>query len=127
MKSALLLILAAVTIPGCSTAIETKLPDTLMVVRPVALTTAQVAIVHKGVRATLKDPDSARFGGIAAGANNVGTIHVCGLVNAKNSYGGYNGMTTYSGELTGVDFKFEGLGSTLDFICNKQGLHPTQS
>ncbi len=47
------------------------------------------------VRAMLKDPDSADFGDVylVAGAKNeaLQDIAICGLVNAKNSFGGYSG------------------------------------
>lgn len=118
--------LTAVALSACSTA-QTSLPESLVIARPVTLTPAQIAAVERTVRANLKDPDSARFGALVAGSNNTGTIHVCGLVNAKNSYGGYGGMTMYAVELTGTNFKFEGMGEGIVFICDKQGLRPAAS
>lgn len=41
----------------------------------------------------LKDPDSARFGKIFTGR---GGRTICGEVNARNGYGGYNGMTPFA-------------------------------
>lgn len=56
----------------------------------------------EAVRGKLKDPDSAKFSGIYATSKPemVGDPIVCGLVNAKNSYGGYVGnvMFAYGGE-----------------------------
>lgn len=43
------------------------------------------------VRAHLRDPDSAKFGGAMVGPRGV----VCGVVNAKNGFGGYTGMQPY--------------------------------
>jgi hypothetical protein len=53
----------------------------------------------------LKDPESARFGHIAAGRDSEGNIFVCGLVNAKNSYGGYTGEQPYMGFFENLDNK----------------------
>lgn len=64
-------------------------------VRPSGLTESQerVAIdeAREQVRAHLRDPDSAKFGGAMVGPRGV----VCGLVNAKNGFGGYTGMQPY--------------------------------
>ena len=46
--------------------------------------------IEIGVRSRLKDPDSAKFGFMAAIKDGDGA-RVCGVVNAKNSYGGYTG------------------------------------
>lgn len=43
------------------------------------------------VVASLKDPDSARFGTFARGKGSV----ICGQVNARNSFGGYSGMSAF--------------------------------
>jgi hypothetical protein len=110
---------------NCANSLAPKLPDSLTVVSAVTLTPAQVTAIQTAVRARLKDPASAAFGGIAAGSNSEGTIQVCGLVNAKNSYGGYNGMTTYAGDLRGTSFTFGGLGSEIGFGCEQQGLRPS--
>ncbi len=45
----------------------------------------------------LKDPESARFGKMWAARDTEGVVTVCGLVNAKNSYGGYTGMSPFIG------------------------------
>lgn len=50
-----------------------------------------VEITEKLVRAQLKDPDSARFRDLTLGDGGF----VCGQLNAKNSYGGYNGFTAF--------------------------------
>lgn len=103
---------------------QAALPST-----PITLDRAQTQAVQAAVRATLKDPDSARFERIIASRNATGRIAVCGFVNAKNSYGGYTGMTPFNGEFTGAVFTPDLIGTTEDFIvrairerCARQGL-----
>jgi hypothetical protein len=50
-----------------------------------------IAQAHERVRDALKDPESARFKSDFIGKEGA----VCGLVNAKNSYGGYGGFERY--------------------------------
>jgi hypothetical protein len=50
-----------------------------------------IALAHERVKDALKDPESARFKGEFVGKDGA----VCGLVNAKNSYGGYGGFERY--------------------------------
>lgn len=66
---------------------------------PFTLSPSQEAAVKASVTGTLKDPESARFGTIAASKDGTGTITVCGLVNAKNSFGGYTGNQPFNGLL----------------------------
>src|SRR4051794_25223763 len=71
-------------------------------VQQVQLTTlsaTQVSSLQARVKDRLKDPDSARFGDIAAGKAADDSIHVCGLVNSKNSFGGYTGMAPYTAKI----------------------------
>lgn len=65
--------------------------------KPHTLTAAQRKEVEIGVRRSLKDPDSARFGRFVATTDDKGKVHVCGYVNAKNSYGGYTGEKLFHG------------------------------
>lgn len=65
---------------------------------PIELTPSRRAAVEAGVRESLKDPESARFGRMWA-ARQDDTIHVCGYVNAKNSFGGYTGDSLFAGIL----------------------------
>ena len=58
---------------------------------PFQLSPDDLAVVQSAVRNSLKDPDSARFGAIAAAHDSQGRVQVCGWVNAKNSFGGYTG------------------------------------
>ena len=64
---------------------------------PVVLTPQQVNGVHAAARKVLKDPDSARFGGLVAGRAADSRVLFCGMLNAKNSFGGYTGMMPYLG------------------------------
>jgi hypothetical protein len=50
-----------------------------------------IAQAHERVKDALKDPESARFKSDFIGKEGA----VCGLVNAKNSYGGYGGFERY--------------------------------
>ncbi len=49
-------------------------------------------IVTKAVKDELKDPDSAKFRWLP---HQPGNSHYCGMVNAKNSYGGYGGFVPF--------------------------------
>jgi hypothetical protein len=100
----------------------------LPVVTPTPLTAAQIAAVHKGLRASLKDPDSARFGRIIGGKTPTGTFAVCGYVNARNSFGGYTGEKPFTGMLLPEGFVTVAIGgddsSTMAtyHVCSDQGL-----
>ena len=66
----------------------------------IKLSSSGVKSLEGAVRNTLKDPSSAQFGKYIAfnikDANGTTTTGACGYVNAKNSYGGYGGMTPFS-------------------------------
>lgn len=84
---------AAPQYPGVSTAPPAPRPTPSS---PYALSPSEVAATQAGVRSFLKDPYSAMFSGrILAARHTDGTITACGLVNAKNSYGGYTGDGPY--------------------------------
>jgi hypothetical protein len=51
------------------------------------LSAESVAVTQVTIRKGLRDPESARFGEIIGGRNAQGVLHVCGWVNAKNSFG----------------------------------------
>jgi len=63
------------------------------------LTVDEIRLVQAGVREHLKDPDSARFKDILSATDSKNTETVCGLVNAKNSFGGYTGFVPFYGLL----------------------------
>ncbi|MCF6113884.1 hypothetical protein [Mesorhizobium muleiense] len=84
---------------GCQTSTMPPPPTTT----PYALNAAEKTAVEKGVRASLKDPASAVFGNMVASDQGGGIKNVCGIVNAKNSFGGYTGDTAYFGVLGSMD------------------------
>lgn len=63
---------------------------------PYRLNSIEIAAVKKRVKENLKDPNSAVFE-IMLGSkiDSTDSIFVCGVVNAKNSFGGYAGRTPY--------------------------------
>lgn len=63
---------------------------------------AEFSAAKAFVAASMKDPDSVRFGQLSHGKGK----SICGLVNAKNGYGGYTGMEpfVYSPERVGDEF-----------------------
>lgn len=67
--------------------------------RPVVLSPAEVRAVQAAARRKLKDPESARFGAIAASETASGGRFFCGTVNARNGFGGYTGSTPFTGIL----------------------------
>jgi hypothetical protein len=99
MKRVLLIGAAVTALSGCGSAGHGTLgltPGT-----PTTLTAAETATVQEGLRKSLKDPESARFGATAAVKRpEGGGLSVCGFVNAKNSYGGYTGEKPYVGTLS---------------------------
>lgn len=68
---------------------------------PYKLTERDMKVVKAGVRDAFRDPESARFGGFRASRSKADVIAVCGLVNAKNGYGGYTGETPFIGTIVG--------------------------
>ncbi|OZS72283.1 hypothetical protein CHI95_22510 [Providencia rettgeri] len=61
-----------------------------------SLTNEEKTNVEKAVKATLKDPDSATFKHTKLVLSGDGVVdRYCGMVNAKNSYGGYTGYSVF--------------------------------
>lgn len=58
---------------------------------PIEVTEAMRAEIEGAVRNRMKDPESARFAVVYATQASAGAIYACGLVNGKNSFGGYVG------------------------------------
>jgi hypothetical protein len=79
--------------------------DPLARVSPIELTPAMISVIEDAIRGRLKDPEAARFHGIAGGtADADGIVRVCGLVNAKNAFGGYIGRQPFTGMLAQQTF-----------------------
>src|SRR4051812_36543000 len=82
-----IILLSAMVLAGCQTNAATNAQRVAAL--PMA-TKADIPKARAAVRALLKDPESARF---STEILKPGTV--CGLVNAKNSYGGYGGDVLY--------------------------------
>ena len=65
---------------------------------PLTFSADQITTVQTVIRFSLQDPRAAQFGTIKGGKDQDGKVVVCGLVNAKNNFGGFTGMT-FTGEL----------------------------
>ncbi|NTG22047.1 hypothetical protein G6L00_16545 [Agrobacterium rhizogenes] len=94
------LVLVAVCLTSCQTS-QMATPEPT---HPYSLSASETAAVQEGVRKSLKDPTSPIFGNIKAAASDTqkGIIYVCGIVNAKNSFGGYTGDGPYVGVLASM-------------------------
>jgi len=89
------------------------------------LTPAEKALLATGLKSKLKDPDSAQFKWtkITRSAGAEGRVYYCGMVNAKNGYGGYTGFGPFwawvyaspRGEL----LRAEMIGTGSDELANK--------
>ena len=93
-----------VMLGGCVTSnsqppAATASPPVAKSLPPYTLSKDDITAIQKGIRISLKDPDSARFGRMVAGDEGGHTVAVCLMVNAKNSYGGYTGEKPFSGLL----------------------------
>lgn len=63
---------------------------------PIKLSAKMRHGIETDLRDGLKDPESGRFGMMNAARHSDGTISICGWVNAKNSYGGYEGEMPFT-------------------------------
>ena len=77
--------MVALAASGCATA---KLP-------PAPLTADIEAIAQDAVRSRMRDPASAQFKALRAGTDRDGATVVCGVVNARNGFGGYAGPSAF--------------------------------
>jgi hypothetical protein len=59
------------------------------------LSNAEKSVIAKVIAGKLKDPDSAKFRWGPAHRVSGGVISYCGMVNGKNSYGGYVGFVPF--------------------------------
>jgi hypothetical protein len=120
MRIRSILVAVVVLLGACTT---TSLSGT-----PVALTDRQKSIIRSSIVAQLKDPDSARFGPMAAIATPDGQMIACGFVNARNSFGGYTGMQPFVGHFGPGNFIISANGSTppmYDYVldqCRRAGV-----
>lgn len=63
------------------------------------LSAGDLEVIKRDLASDLKDPASAIFGAIAAVTTANGVVMACGVVNGRNSYGGYSGKRPFSGVL----------------------------
>ncbi len=87
---------------------------------PIALSEADKEATKKLGIASLKDPDSAKFGDkMARGRAQAGWTLTCGMVNAKNGFGGYSGMEPFAVQTEGGAVKeIEIASDALDGSCS---------
>lgn len=71
-------------------------------------------MVQDAIQYRMKDPGSTTFRNIGAVQKSDGTISVCGEVNSKNSFGGYNGFMPFSGTISNQHFNVLTIASTDD-------------
>lgn len=89
------IVAAALALPLMSATLTLGKADNLIATN---LRDYEETLFTDAVRRTLKDPYSAVFSNVIAFRDkNSRAIHVCGLVNAKNSFGGYVGNRIFYG------------------------------
>jgi hypothetical protein len=114
--------LLAVMLGACST------PMTLA---PMPISMADQDAVKITVKEQLRDPESAQFTKIAAGRDDKGRMIVCGAVNSKNGFGGYNGPAPFYGVLSGrtytvimlADAQHHGMKQMVQDACGSVGTY----
>jgi hypothetical protein len=112
-KTVAALALSAIIPAGCQTVADQPPPLTI----PYTLSAKEIDAVKKGVEDSLKDPTSALFRSeFKAAKDEKGAIYVCGLVNGKNSFGGYVGDKPFMGVLANIQN-----GKLLNFDVTSMG------
>lgn len=74
--------------------------------RNLSLTKNEKAMISNAVKLKLKDPDAAKFKWVKL-AEKSWYVHYCGMVNSKNSYGGYVGFQPFVAVLTWTKGKLD--------------------
>lgn len=107
---------------ACANASQVHLPLLLQT----KMAPSQIEAVKTGVRSSLKDPDSAKFGDMVAGREQLTSkdLMVCGYVNSKNGFGGYTGQEIFMAQLQ-ADGAYKFIGMDIAGICDMQGLSVT--
>ena len=123
-------VLLALSVGACGTGqlADLQLQPVEKPLEAAPLSTAQITLVQNTVKFSLQDPNAAQFGTIKGGKAQDGKVIVCGLVNAKNNFGGFTGMT-FTGEInSGGAFTMAAMGdisdvsSAIQQVCGKHGL-----
>jgi len=78
---------------------------------PISLSKSQINTIRSSINSGLKDPYSSKFHKIR-GAKIGNAIYACGMVNAKNSFGGYVGKRPFLGIFDGSRFVVGGVASS---------------
>lgn len=98
MQNIAVMLLVGATLMSCGP----TAPERVERGSPYLLSVTEAALVRSAVSSSLKDPGSAQFGAVRAARTDDGIIHVCGTVNARNSFGAYTGPQPFSGALTSI-------------------------
>jgi hypothetical protein len=94
----------------------------------VTISNQQLRVIRSSVRDRLRDPSSAIFADYRAlriSKNGEIELAVCGLVNAKNAYGGYTGEQMFLATIKGTDIKILGPSSAGALLCSGSGFDVT--
>lgn len=86
------------------------------------LSQADLDFVKMRISLTLPDEEAVRFRGIQSAPNDMGSITVCGYVNAKNRYGAYDGYKPFMGFLSSDRTQFGPVfmnGHNIPEICRE--------
>lgn len=96
-------------------------PSNFIKTELIELSPSEIRSLESAVRDNLKDPSSAQFGRYIAfnikNKNGTTTTGACGNVNAKNSYGGYVGMTPYSALGVNGTFVSASISKYMKAVC----------
>lgn len=135
---AVLAVLAAVLATGCATAPLAQDP----VAEPAPtyskfrdLTQAEKKIIAAGVSRALKDPESAKFEFPKFPVTSENSVVYCGMLNGRNSYGGYVGFSPFITTVAQSNGKIVSAGnvatdsdslgtSILAKMCHDKGVDP---
>lgn len=74
----------------------------------------KIAAAEDAVRKVLKDPGSAIFSGVTLGRFGSGVEGVCGMVNARNSFGGMSGPKPFAVSIHDGEMVVEAVGKGRD-------------
>lgn len=100
-------------------------------VKPRPITTAEMKIVRAAMEEKLKDAESAKYKDVMVVDKAIG--ETCGQVNAKNSYGAYQGYKWFLGMLVGKDgagytdgmvLQIDSEGAIAQTMCRQKGMAP---
>jgi len=115
-----LTVLLVAILAGCN-GVVSRLP-------PIALAPDFEARAKAAIAEKLRDPESARFIKMQAGRHENGNVQICGLYNAKNGFGGYDGYQPFAvrlrptGELVSVMSGLDGGGLLIQMKCQSHGM-----